>query len=57
MACALGSRKRCYNRFAVAKCMAPQKEKWDNILKETKVIQVVDEELSRKMKELCLKCE
>jgi hypothetical protein len=56
MACALGSRKRCYNRFAVAK-MAPQKEKWDNILKETKVIQVVDEELSRKMKELCLKCE
>ena len=55
MACTSGSRKRRYNRFPVAKCMALRKEKWDNILKETRVIQVADEELTRKKRELCLK--
>lgn len=52
MACASGSRKRRYNRFPVAKCMALRKEKWDSILKETRVIQVADEELTQKKKAL-----
>lgn len=49
MACASGSRKRRYNRFPVAKCMALRKEKWDSILKETRVIQVANEKIDPKV--------
>lgn len=54
---ASGARKRPCNRFPVGKFMAVQKEKWNNVLKETRNIEVADEELNKKKKEHCLKRE